>query len=71
MLLAFAPDGRILASASEDGAVKLWSLPTQRELATIFRGSTLAQLEFTPDGQTLFGTGTNGHLHYWRVPPEK
>ncbi len=65
--LAFTPDGHTLASASEDGTVKLWSVAARRELATVFRGQPKKWLEFSRDGRALFGAGTNGALHVWRA----
>jgi WD40 repeat protein len=65
--LAFTPDGRTLASSSEDGTVRLWSLPARRELVTLFRGAPLDYLDFSGDGRTLIGTSTNGHLQLWRI----
>jgi len=64
--LAFAPDGRTLASFA-GGTLKLWTLPARREVATLARGADFRQLIFSPDGRTLLAGGWNGTFRVWRT----
>ena len=61
--VAFSPDGRLLASVSNDGlqagSVLLVEMSTGRELARIAHDAYVEALTFSPDGQKLV-TGSSG-----------
>lgn len=58
--LAFTPDGRTLASSSADGTLRLWHLPTWRELGTLQEGVVFNRLEFDAASGELVATDGDG-----------
>jgi len=58
--VAFAPDGRTLASGSNDGAVMLWDVQTGKLQATLKVEHRVDRLAFTPDGKSLASAGFYG-----------
>jgi WD40 repeat protein len=61
--LAFSPDGSRLASASDDGRLKVWDVAAKKELFSIEgAGNFRNQLRFTPDGKTLVTLGSQDNV---------
>jgi len=65
--LAFAADGRTLASSTSQ-TVKLWHVPTAREVVTLTRQGPTLQPRFSPDGTTLVTYHWPGTARFWRAP---
>jgi serine/threonine protein kinase/WD40 repeat protein len=64
--VAFAPDGRLLASASREG-VLLWDAAAARRVGRVPSGLGYA-LAFSPDGGQLYTTGPVGWTQ-WPIAP--
>jgi serine/threonine protein kinase/WD40 repeat protein len=66
--LAVSGDGRLLASASEHGLVKLWLIEEARELHTLSGSpSTIARLAFSPEGDLLAAAGMHNGVRLWET----
>ncbi|MFD7554633.1 helix-turn-helix domain-containing protein [Streptomyces sp. NPDC059835] len=65
--VAFAPDGRTLATAGADGTVRLRATAGHRTLASFTAPGRVRAVAFSPDGRTLAATSTDGPARLWDV----
>ena len=66
--VAFAPDGRQLASVAVDGQSKWWDSASGKELGTLFLGVAAYALAWCKDGRTLAVGADDGSIHFLDLP---
>src|SRR5262249_34762098 len=76
--LAFAPDGKTVASASNDGTARVWDVATGKELQRLedtgFPGIGLGAMlgiDYSPDGKTLAIARINRPPCLWEIASGK
>ena len=70
--VAISPDGRTLASGSQDNTIKLWSLPDGALLKTLtgHRG-LVSSIAISPDGRLLASGSDDMTIMLWSLPDGK
>jgi WD40 repeat protein len=63
--LAWAPEGKTLASGSSDKTARLWNSTTGKPIVTINISWQVQALNWSPDGKTLGSSGVDDRLNFW------
>lgn len=62
--IVFSPDGKIIASASDDKTVRLWNFHTGLLIQTLKHIAQVKDVVFSADGKTLISAGDDG-IRIW------
>ena len=66
--VAFSPDGRMLASGSEDHSIRVWDAATGKLLRTLEGHSRpVRSVAFSPDGRTLASGSVDDSIRVWEA----
>ncbi|HWP31477.1 MAG TPA: hypothetical protein VNK96_07130 [Fimbriimonadales bacterium] len=65
----YSPDGKLLATAGDDGTVKIWVARSGRLVRTIkaSSGYYVIRVEFSPDGTLIASSGDDKMIKIWKV----
>ena len=67
LCVAFSPDGKLLASGSQDTMVKLWDIESRLLLGTREHGGPVTSVAFSSDGKTLASGSEDNTIKLWDV----
>jgi dipeptidyl aminopeptidase/acylaminoacyl peptidase len=70
--VTWSPDGTSIASAGQDGSVRIWNADTLQQTTMIDTAAPARALKGSPDGSRLAVGGESGRLQIWRAAgPER
>ncbi|NEQ40988.1 MAG: hypothetical protein F6K40_34155, partial [Okeania sp. SIO3I5] len=65
LAVALSPDGKTIATASDDKTTQLWDVATQKPIATLNYKDIVKKVEFSPDGKTIVALSEDKTSRLW------
>jgi WD40 repeat protein len=65
--IAFAPDGRTLASGGANGTVRLWDVPGRRAEGSLAAPGSVTSVAFAPDRNAVAAGTSTGAVRVWNA----